>query len=81
MRSIVIIACTTAALALTGCATIMEQSATKELQAQCAEMGMQFVKKETKKTEAIVLSSASVSGECVGSTDPRWVEPASDAAD
>ncbi len=75
MRLKILIACAMVGTGLTGCATIMEKSATKELQAQCAEMGMQFVKKESKKTEAVVISTASVSGECVGPTDPRWIEP------
>ena len=75
MRVKLIIALAVGTSALSGCATIMEQGATKKLQASCAEKGMQFVKTESKKTEALVYSGASVTGECVGPTDPRWVEP------
>ena len=36
-------------------------------------MGKQFVKTDSKKNEAIVVASATVTGECVGPEDPRYV--------
>lgn len=81
MQSIKVGACVGAALALAGCAAALEQSAAKGLEAKCAEMGLQFVKTESRRTEAVVVSSASVTGECVGPTDPRWVSPEDTAGD
>lgn len=58
---------------LSGCATYLEEGATKNAAAQCEAMGKQFVKTDSKKTEAIVVSSATVTGECIGPEDPRYV--------
>jgi hypothetical protein len=62
-----------AAVILAGCATQLEQDATAKLEADCAARGMQFVKTGSEKTEAIIVSSAQVGGECVGPGDPRYV--------
>ena len=51
----------------------LEKGATRNLEAQCAAMGKQFVKTESKKTEALVVASATVAGECIGPDDPRYV--------
>ncbi|MBO9503740.1 hypothetical protein J7348_03800 [Qipengyuania flava] len=58
---------------LSGCATYLEEGATKNAAAQCEAMGKQFVKTDSKKKEAIVVASATVTGECVGPEDPRYV--------
>ena len=63
-------------LMLCGCATHLEKGATRNLEAQCAAMGRQFVKTESKKTEALVVASATVTGECIGPDDPRYVSEA-----
>lgn len=65
---------------LSGCATYLEEGATKNAAAQCEAMGKQFVKTSSKKSEAIVVASATVTGECVGAEDPRYVAETSDDA-
>jgi hypothetical protein len=64
---------------LSACATYLEEGATKNAAAQCEAMGKQFVKTGSKKNEAIVVSSATVTGECVGPEDPRYVAETSDS--
>jgi hypothetical protein len=61
--------------ALCGCSTVLADSARADLEAQCAEQGMQFVETERELNENIVMSSAAVSGFCVGPGDPRYVTP------
>ena len=60
------------AMSLAGCATQLEQEATAKLEADCAAKGMQFVKTGSDKTEAIIVSSAQVGGECVDPSDSRY---------
>ena len=64
------------AVFVAGCSTILANNALQQLQAQCAEKGMQFVAEETKTREGIFISSAEVSGYCVGPGDPRYVPDA-----
>jgi hypothetical protein len=61
--------------ALCGCSTVLADSARSDLEAQCAEQGMQFVETERELNENIIMSSAAVSGICVGPGDPRYVMP------
>ena len=63
------------AIGLAGCSTVLAQSATADLEAQCAEQGMQFVETERELSEGLIISSAAVSGICVGPGDPRYVPP------
>lgn len=69
--------------ALCGCSTVLADSARADLEAQCAEQGMQFVETERELNENIIMSSAAVSGFCVGPGDPRYITPegAGSAAD
>lgn len=64
------------AVALCACSTVLASSASSQLEAQCAERGMQFVETDRELNEGLVISSASVSGICVGPEDPRFVPPA-----
>jgi hypothetical protein len=50
---------------LSGCAAQMEKSAVRQLEAQCAAQGLRFEKLAAKRTEAVVVSQSSVSGQCV----------------
>ena len=60
-------------IALTSCSTVLKADAVKQLQSQCAAKGMQFVQTHAKQTELLVVSSAEVTGECVGPGDPRYL--------
>ena len=65
------------ALLTAACANILANDAERQLRAQCEEKGLQFVLEERKAREGIIVSSAQVSGYCVGPGDPRFVPPAS----
>ena len=75
MKTVGIVASLGAIVLLSGCATYAEKGATKSAADQCAAMGMQFVKTQSKKSEGIIMSTATVTGECIGPDDPRWVAP------
>ena len=62
-----------AAFALSGCADFAANMALRDAQARCAKEGKQFVQEQVKKTELVVVSSAQVSGHCVGPGDPGYV--------
>ena len=64
-----------ALVSLSACSVALEANARSDLQAQCAAKGMQFVVTDAKKTELLVVSSAQVTGVCVGPGDPRYVPP------
>jgi hypothetical protein len=57
----------------------LANDAERQLRAQCEEKGLQFVLEERKAREGIIISSAEVSGYCVGPGDPRFVPPDSKA--
>ena len=59
-----------------GCSAILANNAIEKLRAECEAKGGQLVETETKTTELLVVSSATVSGTCVGPGDPRYVAPA-----
>jgi hypothetical protein len=62
-------------LLLAGCSTILADDAERKLRAQCEAEGKQFVLTKVEKNEGIVVSSAMVSGHCVGPGDPGYIPP------
>jgi len=64
-----------AVVLVAACSTVLANNARQQLNKQCEEKGLQFVEKERTTREGLVIASASVSGECVGPGDPRYVQP------
>lgn len=64
-----------ALVGLTGCSLVLEADAVAQLKKQCAAKGMQFIQTDSQKTELGIVSSAQVSGICVGPDDPRYIAP------
>ncbi|WP_346784412.1 hypothetical protein [Aurantiacibacter flavus] len=63
-----------AALAVSGCSTMLANEARSDLAAQCASMGpnMRFLQGETHKSDNPLFSKASVQGQCVGPDHPEY---------
>ncbi|MEJ1970796.1 MAG: hypothetical protein WDN03_19530 [Rhizomicrobium sp.] len=64
-----------ALLLLAGCSTILADQIIKDAQKKCAADGKQFVQDKVEKGEYVVVSTASVTGHCVGPGDPAYVAP------
>ncbi|KHL26447.1 hypothetical protein PK98_08455 [Croceibacterium mercuriale] len=62
------------AVALTGCATMAQNEARSDAVAQCAARGMRFLEQSATAREGLIISTGSVSGECIGADDPRWAQ-------
>ncbi len=61
---------------LTGCAEMATKEAVQKAHDHCASEGKQFIEKSVTKDQGLVLSSATVTGQCVGPGDAGYVPPA-----
>ena len=75
MRRVWIIApavVTGVAMAAAGCAEQLKDQAIMKLEAECAAKGMQFVQEMATARDGLFVSTASVSGQCVGPGHPLY---------
>jgi hypothetical protein len=77
VRRIFIIGC---AVLVSACAMVLANDAERQLRAQCEAKGLQFVLEDRKAKEGVFVSTAQVTGYCVGPGDPRYMPPASKEA-
>jgi hypothetical protein len=59
-------------LAVAGCAEALKNNAIEKLEAECAMKGMQFVQEMATARDGLFVSTASVSGQCVGPGHPLY---------
>ncbi len=68
------------ALALGGCATMAQESARKEAMAECAAQGKRYLEVGANKREGVIISTGTVSYQCVGPNDPGYADAMEPAA-
>jgi len=59
-------------MAVAGCAEQLKNNAVEKLEAECAAKGMQFVQEMATARDGLFVSTASVSGQCVGPGHPLY---------
>ena len=59
-------------MAVAGCSEQLKNNAIDKLEAECAAKGMQFVQEMATARDGLFVSTASVSGQCVGPGHPLY---------